>query len=142
VSIQAQIINLLRDLQLGMGLGMVFISHDLNVVRNLVDRVAVMYMGRIVEEGPTEAVFFEPEHPYTKALISSIPAPGRLLDPDLIITGDPPDPANRPKGCAFHPRCSAATEQCRHDAPQLRPTAQRRAAACHLVGTSTPSATT
>ncbi len=105
VSIQAQVVNLLADLQRDRRLGMVFISHDLKVVRNLCDRVAVMYLGRIVEEGPADTIFVDPQHPYTQALVSSVPQPGRALDSRIILQGEPPNPGNRPPGCAFHPRC-------------------------------------
>ena len=112
VSIQAQVVNLLRELQGDGRLSMVFISHDLKVVRNLCDRVAVMYLGRIVEEGPSEELFANPQHPYTKALISSVPEPGRALDSRVILQGEPPNPGKRPPGCAFHPRCPSAQAKC------------------------------
>ncbi|TDK51367.1 ABC transporter ATP-binding protein [Antarcticimicrobium luteum] len=131
VSIQAQVVNLLRDLQARGGLGMVFISHDLKVVRNLCDRVAVMYLGRVVEEGTAEDLFAAPRHPYTRALISSVPEPGRPLDGRVILQGEPPDPARRPPGCAFHPRCALATDICRSTVPRLRAAGPHRAAACH-----------
>ncbi len=134
VSIQAQVVNLLADMQAANGLAMVFISHDLKVVRNLADRVAVMYLGEIVEEGPVEAVFAAPQHPYTQALVSSVPAPGKRLDGRMILKGEPPNPAARPAGCAFHPRCPHAVASCRAEAPALVPTAAGRRAACHLVG--------
>jgi len=133
VSIQAQVVNLLRDLQSDGRLGMVFISHDLKVVRNLCDRVAVMYLGRIVEEGPSEELFAAPRHPYTQALISSVPEPGRALDSRVILQGEPPNPASRPPGCAFHPRCSIATDICRGAVPELRPVNRQQTAACHHV---------
>lgn len=133
VSIQAQVVNLLRDLQQRNGLSMVFISHDLKVVRNLCDRVAVMYLGRIVEEGPVEELFSSPNHPYTQALISSVPEPGRPLDGRVILQGEPPNPAKRPDGCAFHPRCMHATALCRGEAPILRRNGPVRSTACHLV---------
>ncbi|MBB96535.1 MAG: peptide ABC transporter ATP-binding protein [Rhodobacteraceae bacterium] len=133
VSIQAQVVNLLRDLQGGRRLAMVFISHDLKVVRNLCDRVAVMYLGRIVEDGPAERLFANPQHPYTQALISSVPEPGRPLETRVILQGEPPNPAKRPPGCAFHPRCAIATDICRAKAPPLRATAPGQTAACHHV---------
>ena len=133
VSIQAQVVNQLRDLTRDSRLSMVFISHDLKVVRNLCDRVAVMYLGRIVEEGPTTQLFSAPKHPYTRALISSVPEPGRVLDSRVILQGEPPDPARRPNGCAFHPRCPLATDICRAQLPQLMPVASGQAAACHHV---------
>ncbi|MGI3169056.1 ABC transporter ATP-binding protein [Pseudooceanicola sp. C21-150M6] len=136
VSIQAQVVNLLRELQGKGALGMVFISHDLKVVRNLCDRVAVMYLGRVVEEGPSEQLFAEPRHPYTQALISSVPEPGRALDSRVILQGEPPNPARRPSGCAFHPRCSLASEICRADVPQLDQVGPGQMAACHHVDTA------
>ncbi|NIY95430.1 ABC transporter ATP-binding protein [Salipiger sp. HF18] len=139
VSIQAQVVNLLRDLQETTGLAMVFISHDLKVVRNLCDRVAVMYLGRIVEEGPAEALFARPQHPYTQALVSSVPVPGRPLDSRIILQGEPPNPAARPTGCAFHPRCPVAEPMCRGAVPGLRVTAPGRASACHLVAGDAPA---
>ena len=133
VSIQAQVVNLLRELQGDGRLSMVFISHDLKVVRNLCDRVAVMYLGRIVEEGPSEELFANPQHPYTQALISSVPEPGRALDSRVILQGEPPNPARRPSGCAFHPRCARATDICRGQVPELIPVAPGQTAACHHV---------
>ncbi|WP_226575460.1 ABC transporter ATP-binding protein [Acuticoccus sediminis] len=133
VSIQAQVVNLLADLQAEKGLGMVFISHDLKVVRNIAERVAVMYLGEIVEEGPVDAVFGAPQHPYTRALVSSVPEPGRRLDGRQILKGEPPNPAARPAGCAFHPRCPHAEPRCAATAPALRPSAPSRRAACHLL---------
>ena len=125
VSIQGQIINILLDLKERFGIALVFIAHDLAVVRRLCDRVAVMYLGRIVEEGPTEAVFTAPRHPYTAALIRAIPE----IDPDLplpgaALAGDPPGPLELPAGCAFHPRCPFAEARCRVDPP---PAAHREA---------------
>ncbi|MDS7594875.1 ABC transporter ATP-binding protein [Agrobacterium tumefaciens] len=133
VSIQAQVVNMLRDLQEQNDISMVFISHDLKVVRNIADRVAVMYLGRIVEEASSDVIFRTPQHPYTKALVSSVPVPGRSLEGRLILQGEPPNPANRPSGCAFHPRCPMASELCRTTVPELRSVAAGRTAACHLV---------
>ena len=120
VSIQAQIINLLEDLQKEYNLTYLFISHALSVVRHISDRVMVMYLGRVVEFGKTEALFAGPLHPYTKALLSAVPQP----DPDvrverIILEGEVPNPASPPSGCHFHPRCAYATERCRKDAPPL-----------------------
>jgi len=114
VSIQGQIINLLMSLREKKGLTILFIAHDLAIVRRLCDRVAVMYLGRIVEEGPVEAVFSQPRHPYTAALIAAIPEidPQKTL-PDSALGGEPPSPIERPAGCAFHPRCPVAQAQCR-----------------------------
>ena len=133
VSIQAQVVNMLRDLQEKNGIAMVFISHDLKVVRNMADRVAVMYLGRIVEEASSDVIFSAPLHPYTTALVSSVPVPGKPLKGRVILQGEPPNPANRPSGCAFHPRCPLATDICRTSVPQLRQVADGRTAACHLV---------
>lgn len=133
VSIQAQVVNLLRDLQEDHGITMVFISHDLKVVRNICDRVAVMYLGRIVEEASSDEIFANPQHPYTKALVSSVPLPGQSLQGRILLKGEPPNPAHRPSGCAFHPRCSAAIPSCAIDVPALENTAPKRRAACHLL---------
>jgi len=133
-------VNLLADLQVEKGLGMVFISHDLKVVRNLCDRVAVMYLGRIVEDGPSDKIFSDPKHPYTQALVSSVPQPGRSLNSRIILQGEPPNPAQRPTGCAFHPRCRLSEDICRRDTPHLRQIAQDRSAACHLVAPATVTA--
>jgi len=133
VSIQAQVVNMLRDLQENNGIAMVFISHDLKVVRNIADRVAVMYLGRIVEEASSDVIFAAPKHPYTHALVSSVPVPGKLLVGRTILQGEPPNPANRPSGCAFHPRCPLATNICRTTVPTLRTIDVQRTAACHLV---------
>lgn len=130
VSIQAQIINLLIDIRARMRLAMIFIAHDLAVVRRLCDRVCVMYLGRIVEEGATADVFSAPKHPYTQALIRAIPAidPARGLPPNML-SGEPPSPLDLPLGCAFHPRCSQAMGVCKTgNAPMLRPTGKQRAA--------------
>nr|WP_325264332.1 ABC transporter ATP-binding protein [uncultured Rhizobium sp.] len=133
VSIQAQVVNMLRDLQEKNHIAMVFISHDLKVVRNIADRVAVMYLGRIVEEASSDVIFKTPLHPYTKALVSSVPVPGKLLQGRVILQGEPPNPANRPSGCAFHPRCPLAADICRTSVPQLLSVADGRTAACHMV---------
>lgn len=135
VSIQAQIINLLIDIRARMKLAMIFIAHDLAVVRRLCDRVCVMYLGRIVEEGATAEVFSAPKHPYTQALIRAIPEidPARGLPPNML-SGEPPSPLDLPPGCAFHPRCSQVMDGCKAgDAPVLRPAGQQRAA-CLLYG--------
>jgi peptide/nickel transport system ATP-binding protein len=118
VSIQAQIINLLIELKSRMNLALIFIAHDLGVVRRLCDRVAVMYLGRIVEEGPTETVFGSPRHPYTQALMRAIPEidPDRTLPTDPL-GGEPPSPLDIPTGCAFHPRCPQAMPICRERLP-------------------------
>ena len=122
VSIQAQILNLLRDLQDELGLAYLFITHDLGVVRYLADRVAVMYLGEIVEEASSERLFEDPQHPYTRALLSAIPS----ADParrglGARLEGDVPSPANPPQGCRFHPRCPVAFERCGRELPPLVP---------------------
>ena len=140
VSIQAQVVNLLTDLQADLGLAMLFISHDLRVVRQVSRRVAVMYLGRIVEEGDADDLFARPAHPYTRALVSAAPTPGRRMADRVVLTGDPPDPADRPSGCAFHPRCPVAAPRCREVEPALIEVAPGRRAACLLVeAAETPS---
>jgi oligopeptide/dipeptide ABC transporter ATP-binding protein len=137
VSVQSQVLNLLVDLRERLGLSYVFISHDLGVVEYMSDRVAVMYLGRIVETATAEALFSRPLHPYTQALFAAIPVP----DPDRRreragARGDIPNPENPPSGCAFHPRCPLATERCRRETPALRipdATISSHAVACHLV---------
>lgn len=140
VSIQSQILNLLMDLKNRFNLAMVFISHDLSVVRHISDRIAVMYLGKIVEAGEAEDVFLRPQHPYTRALLSAVP----LADPDLekarkrvLLQGDPPSPIHPPKGCSFHPRCSFAKEACAKQVPELihrEPGAATQKSACIRVG--------
>ena len=120
VSIRSQILNLLRDLQQRLGFTILFVSHDLAVVEHLCDRVAVMYLGQIVEVGTRDDVFHLPAHPYTKALLSSVPVPdpvGRDRRKRIILTGDVPSPANPPSGCRFHPRCPEVREELCHDVP-------------------------
>ena len=133
VSIQSQVLNLLKDLQETHGLAFLFISHDLAVVRHFADRVAVMYLGRIVEEASAEALFAEPSHPYTRALIAAAPEIGRgKRRPGAVLAGDVPSPMTPPPGCAFHPRCPLAAEVCRSTAPRLDPVGAGHAAACHF----------
>ena len=133
VSIQAQIINLLIQLTREMGLTMIFISHDLSVVKHISDRIAVMYLGRIVEIGPSVEVFERPIHPYTKALVSAVPIP----DPErekhrqrVILSGDPPSPINPPVGCTFHPRCPYMKEECKAAYPPFVEYTPERRATC------------
>ncbi len=140
VSIQAQVVNLLRDLQERNGLTMVFISHDLKVVRNICDRVAVMYLGRVVEEAPSDVIFSDPRHPYTQALVSSVPRPGQGLEGRILLQGEPPNPAARPSGCAFHPRCRLADAHCAGPVPQLRDHQGRLAACLKLSDRLQPAA--
>jgi oligopeptide transport system ATP-binding protein len=133
VSIQAQIINLLAALSREMQLTLIFISHDLSVVKHISDRIAVMYLGKLVELGPAADVFERPLHPYTKALVSAVPIPDPEREKDrkrVILTGDPPSPMNPPKGCAFHPRCPHAVEKCSQVVPLLEPFDSKRQAAC------------
>jgi peptide/nickel transport system ATP-binding protein len=136
VSIQAQILNLLMDMQKDLGLTYLFVAHDLSVVEHVSDRVAVMYLGRLVEVAPTAALFYQPLHPYTEALMSAIPA----LDPDevmkpVILEGEIPSPANPPTGCHFHPRCPYAQAICKTDAPEWKEYRPGQFAACHFADT-------
>jgi peptide/nickel transport system ATP-binding protein len=135
VSIQAQILNLLMDTQAEYGLTYLFIAHDLSVVEHVSDRVAVMYLGRIVELAPTRELFYNPLHPYTSALMSAIPAidPDRRMQP-ITLEGEIPSPANPPPGCHFHPRCPFVQERCRQETPDLNKVQPGHFAACHFAG--------
>lgn len=131
-SVQAQVLNLLMDIQQERALTFLFISHDLSVVKHMSDRIAVMYLGRIVEISTTDALYARPRHPYTEALISVTPAPNpRLKRKRIILEGDVPNPIAPPTGCAFHPRCRYATDLCKTEAPTLRTFAKGHQAACH-----------
>ncbi|WP_159944264.1 MULTISPECIES: ABC transporter ATP-binding protein [unclassified Nocardiopsis] len=133
-SVRSQILNLLQDLQDELGLTYLFVSHDLSVVEHVCDRVAVMYLGRIVEVAPTEDLFAEPLHPYTEALISAVPIPDPRLRGTrerVRLTGEVPDPSRPPSGCPFHPRCRYAVDLCATEAPVARGTAPGRTVACH-----------
>ncbi|TPW26316.1 ABC transporter ATP-binding protein [Pararhizobium mangrovi] len=155
VSIQSQIINLLARLRKELDLSIVFISHDLSVVRHLCDRTEVMYMGRVVEASKTRALFKDPRHPYSRALLSAIPVPPKKAvrterGERIILSGELPDPAHRPSGCAFHPRCFMAEELCRHEEPALLrrrlekdigQADEGRLAACHFAGDPVPGGT-
>jgi peptide/nickel transport system ATP-binding protein len=133
VSIRAQILNLLNDLQERLRLTYLFISHDLSVVRHLCDRVAVMYVGKIVEIAETEELFTNIQHPYTEALLSSAPTPDpRAKRSRIVLQGEVADPANPPSGCYFHPRCRYAKDRCKTEAPALRETRPGHWAACHF----------
>jgi oligopeptide/dipeptide ABC transporter ATP-binding protein len=140
VSVQAQVANLLMELQASMALTLIFIAHDLSMVRHIADRVAVMYLGSLVEEGPTEEIFRNPAHPYTRALIASIPEPEprserhRNRSP---IRGEIPSAINRGPGCRFASRCPLVMDRCRIEEPRMRAVADNRRAACHLIGEPT-----
>ncbi len=134
VSIRAEILNLLRDLRDRRGVSIVFITHDLSTVAYFADRIAVMYLGRIVEMGPARAVLASPQHPYTKALISVIPVPNpRLRRERVILQGETPNPIDLPTGCRFHPRCPVAVDQCKVDDPAYVSLSETHKAACLLV---------
>jgi peptide/nickel transport system ATP-binding protein/oligopeptide transport system ATP-binding protein len=139
VSIRAQILNLLEELQERLGLAYIFISHDLSVVRHVADRIAVMYLGRIVEIGPAEAVFDNPRHPYTRALLSAIPVADPAARRDrLKVEGEIPSPLNPPSGCHFRTRCPFAQDLCREARPPLDDGGDCHAAACHFWRTLPP----
>ncbi|GIX11829.1 ABC transporter ATP-binding protein [Elioraea sp.] len=134
VSIQAQVLTLFEELQARFGVAFLFISHDLKVVRQVAHEVAVMYLGRIVEQGTPEALFGDPAHPYTRALVSAIPVVRRnRARARIVLDGDPPNPIAVPPGCAFHPRCPVALAACRGEAPALKPRGDGRLVACHLA---------
>ena len=135
VSIQAQVVNLMKDLQARLGLSYLFIAHDLAVVKHMADRVAVMYLGRIVEIARKEALFARPLHPYTRTLLAAIPRPDPHRRAALAVAGgDLPSPMDPPPGCRFHTRCPYATDRCRTDDPALRVVAPDHQAACHYAG--------
>jgi oligopeptide/dipeptide ABC transporter ATP-binding protein len=134
VSVQAQILNLMRSLQRKLGLTFLFISHDLSVVKHMSDRIAVMYVGKLVEVADREALFARPLHPYTEALLSAVPVPDpRRRRTRLVLEGEVPDPANPPPGCPFHPRCRYAQDMCSREEPPLRAMPGGRTVACHLA---------
>ncbi|MCG5486877.1 MAG: ABC transporter ATP-binding protein [Sinorhizobium meliloti] len=133
VSIQAQVVNLLMDLQKDLRLSLLFISHDLKVVRQISQRTAVMYLGRIVEYGETNRLLSNPAHPYTKALVSAVPIADRRTRERIILKGEPPNPAERPTGCAFHPRCPVARTACASVSPAFSILPDGRSVACHAV---------
>ncbi len=133
VSVKAQIVNLLQDLQREFGLALLFISHDLAIVEHMTHRVAVMYLGKIVEMAPRNRIFAEPKHPYTRALLSAVPVPDPTVRrKPMILKGDVPSPINPPSGCRFHTRCPYVFDRCRTEEPELRQTSEGQWAACHL----------
>ncbi len=132
VSVQAQVLNLLLELQQRLGLTFLFVAHDLSVVRHISDRVAVMYVGQIVELAPTSSLFARPRHPYTSALLKAVPvADPRVPTGDVLLKGEVPSPANPPPGCYFHPRCPFADDRCRRETPPLRDIAPGHVVRCH-----------
>jgi peptide/nickel transport system ATP-binding protein len=134
VSIQAQILNLLQDLQGQFDLTYLFIAHDLSVIEHISDRVAVMYVGKLVESAETEELYMNPQHPYTEALMSAVPKPDpRLRTGRIVLAGEVADPANPPSGCYFHPRCRYAQEVCEVEGPELREISEEHFVSCHLA---------
>jgi peptide/nickel transport system ATP-binding protein len=134
VSIQAQILNLFMKLRAELDLTYLFISHDLGVVEHLSDRVVIMYLGRVVEQAPSEEVFARPNHPYTASLLASVPRIEARKRAFAVVQGEIPSPLNPPSGCHFHPRCPHATERCKLEVPKLREIAPGHFSACHLNG--------
>ncbi|GAG13869.1 unnamed protein product, partial [marine sediment metagenome] len=136
VSIQAQVISLLIRLKEELNLTYLFIAHDLSVVRHISDRVAVMYLGRIVEITDSDELYDNPLHPYTQALLSAVPIPDPVIDRQrkrILLTGDVPSPVNPPSGCNFHPRCSVASDICKEQVPELKNIGGEHWVACHRV---------
>jgi peptide/nickel transport system ATP-binding protein len=134
VSVQAQVLNLLLELQGRLQLTYLFVAHDLSVVKHICDRVAVMYVGQLVETAPTAEIFGRPRHPYTAALMRAVPVPDpRVPSGDVVLKGDVPSPADPPPGCYFHPRCPYAVDVCRNESPALREVAPGHFARCHLA---------
>jgi oligopeptide/dipeptide ABC transporter ATP-binding protein len=136
VSIQAQIINLLEELQARFHLTYLFVAHDLSVVRHISDRVAVMYLGKIMEITDRKSLYESPLHPYTKALLSAVPIPDPLVEAErqrVVLGGEVPSPLNPPAGCVFHPRCPMAIDQCRQGVPELREISPDHRVACIRV---------
>jgi peptide/nickel transport system ATP-binding protein len=132
VSVQAQVLNLLEDLKEKFGLTLVFIAHDLAVVKNISDRVAVMYLGKLCEVASSDDLYARPAHPYTNVLLDSIPEPDPEADHSVgKIIGEPPSPVSPPSGCRFHPRCAYATDICSQEEPQLRSMGEGHFVACH-----------
>jgi peptide/nickel transport system ATP-binding protein len=134
VSVQAQVLNLLLELQSRLRLTFLFVAHDLSVVRHICDRVAVMYVGQLVELAPAKALFQRPRHPYTAALMRAVPVPDpRVMSTDGVLRGEVASPASPPSGCYFHPRCVFAQDRCRHEAPVLQEVASGHYARCHFA---------
>ncbi len=132
VSVQAQVLNLLLDLQHELNLTYLFVAHDLSVVKHISDRVAVMYVGKLVEMAPSDKLFSEPKHPYTAALLSAVPEPDpRARSNRIVLQGEVANPANPPSGCYFHPRCQFAVDQCRIETPQLQEVSPEHFVSCH-----------
>jgi peptide/nickel transport system ATP-binding protein len=141
VSVQAQVLNLLEDLKAKHGLTLIFIAHDLAVVKNISDRIAVMYLGKLCEVAPSDVLYTTPAHHYTSVLLNSIPVPDPLVEvAKVAIEGEPPSPVLPPSGCRFNPRCPAADDRCRLEEPQVREIGPAHFVACHhpLVGGDAP----
>jgi len=141
VSVQAQVVNLLEDLQEQLGLTYLFIAHDLSMVRHIATRVAVMYLGKIMELAIRDELYDHPLHPYTQALVSAVPVPDPEIEMEreqIILTGDVPSPSNPPSGCVFHTRCMLTEERCKCEFPEFREVSSGHFVACHLVGTKIP----
>jgi len=135
VSVRAQVVNLLADLQASLSLALVFISHDLSVVEQIADRVAVLYLGKVVEQAPAQRLFAAPQHPYTVSLLAAVPVPEPGAGPGrAVAAGEPPSPVDPPPGCPFHPRCPIARPRCAVDPPPLSPVLPGHLAACHFPG--------
>jgi peptide/nickel transport system ATP-binding protein len=133
VSVKAQVVNLLAELQDALGLALLFISHDLAIVEHLTHRVAVMYLGKLVEIADRPTLFARPRHPYTRALLSAVPVPDPSARRErMVLTGDVPSPIHPPPGCRFHTRCPLAFDRCRQEEPTLRAVAPGQSVACHL----------
>lgn len=135
VSVRAQIINLIADLQRRLDLTLLLIAHDLAVVEQITDRCGVLYLGRLVEVGPTPSIFAAPQHPYTVSLLSAVPvAEPRRKSNRIVLPGEPPSPIDPPSGCPFHPRCPIARERCSTEEPPLQPISEEHSVACHFAG--------